>query len=186
MLSRLRLALLTVIALLAAGLFSVTATAPAAHADPATTCMNPSVSGTATKFTVSGHSWLSITATGSTPASCPTFAASYRYEVRFDVPGSGDVTVASTSLEPTYNFLFRTGTRINFPGVTVGVSPGLFPWHETIVTIRAYATPTRGVPYEESHYYKVPAVGSYDTATTQQTFACLVYPKDWGYTKNCP
>jgi|GEM_PF-4407454 len=125
MLHRLRLALLTVVALVAAGLFSVTTTAPAAHAAEdltGTTCLDPHISGTFTKLPQPRGALFTqaeFTATGFTSANCPTLFTDYRYKVAFTYNGQ---TVSSyhAAIKPIYNINgVRQGTRIEFPAQRV-------------------------------------------------------------------
>ncbi len=119
---RVRAAVLSAVAALTAGLLNVTTAAPANAAD-GDTCMDPVVTGTIKKVSMTDPNGFTLNATefnqtGFTSANCPTTFTEYRYKIMYTYDGR-TVTAYNTDLQPSYTLtpsgLVRNGTRIIFP-----------------------------------------------------------------------
>lgn len=120
--TRLRAAVLSVVAVVAAALLNVTASAPARAAE-GQTCKDPIISGSITKVigdspTIFKPIYAEFEQSGFTEATCPTTLTDYRYRVAFTYDGR-TVSAYNTDLVPVYSFTssgwVRSGTRIVFP-----------------------------------------------------------------------
>ena len=120
--TRLRAAVLSAVAVVAAGLISTTTAAPAQAAE-GKTCMDPIISGTIQR--VVGESstplkpiYAEFQQSGYIEAACPAYPVDYRYKVTFTY-GGRTVAAYNSELKPVYGFESggwrQVATRIVFP-----------------------------------------------------------------------
>lgn len=188
---RIRALLVSLVVVAAAGLLPV-ASAPAAHAEPSTSCMNPSLTGKIVKTNtgllglVPKFEYRDLVASAPDACASSTFALfSYRYEVSFYYWWKDRVTVASSNVGN-----YRGGSVITFPDTT---SPRQTLDPTVGVRIDAYRThKLLGITIRETQRYLVDAPGTttaFNTATMEQAYDCAVstqFPEPVGSRAMCP
>lgn len=172
--TRLRAAVLSLVALVAIGVVNVSTAAPAGAAE-GETCKDPVISGSITRVvgesaTIFKPIYAEFAQSGFTKASCPSTFTDYRYKVSFAYDGR-TVATYNSDLVPVYTYSsggwVRTGTRIVFP--TVRLSWG--GYQDVTITVTSgskssfSSTWCRSDEQAYDSFISVESWGGYDTLT---------------------